>query len=221
MKLKAVFLLLSWLTLLFSFEPFLNLKIGFERRIVSEGREEVIRGVIYYFEGRKLVEVSFPLHQIMYLQKKRLLIYYPEREKAFEIISPLGASLPFFDLFLLPSNKGFFKDKGFIVSEKKRGYVKYSVPSGMDSVVDEVELFLDELNRLRKLVEKKDGYPGMVAEFSNFVEFMGFPYPLKITIKGKKKEEIKFSNPEFNVRLPEWVKNFQIPPGTEIERIKF
>lgn len=212
---------LLWLIPLFTFEPFFNLRVNFERRVFFKNRTEVTKGVIYYFEGRKFVEVNFPVHQIMFLEKNLLTIYYPEQKKAFEIISPAGSSLPFFDMFLLPSKRGFFKEKGFMEVEKRDDYVKYSAPPGMSTIIDEVELFFDAKGRLKRLIEKRKKEVRMKAEFSGYVEFMGFPYPIKIIIDGKKRENISFSELKFNVELPDMVENFRLPPDTDIRRIKF
>lgn len=220
LRLKFLSLFL-WLLLLFAFEPFFNLKVNFERRVFLKDKIEITKGYIYYFEGRKFVEVNFPLHQIMLLEKNLLTIYYPERKKAFEIISPAGSSLPFFDMFLIPSKRGFFKELGFVEQEKRNDYVRYSAPSGMNSVIDEVELFFDRKGRLKRLIEKMKRKVRMKAEFSGFVEFMGFSYPTKIIIDGEKRESVSFSGLKFNLELPDMVKNFRLPPDTEIRRIKF
>ena len=219
---KRIFKSLSLLFLsafLASFEPFVTLKIDFQRE-VSGQKKEIIQGTIFYFQGKKLIKVNSPVHQIMFVKENSLVVYYPEEKQAFIFESARATSLPFFELFLLPSKKGYFLKKGFEIKDKNSFHILYRTPPSINSVIDEVEIFLDKKGRITKLVEKKESKITMEARFSNYVEFMGFSYPLKISVRARKTEKVFFSNPEFNLEIPEWVKNFKVPEGTKVKRVK-
>ncbi len=179
---------------------------------------ERIGGTVYFSPPRLIIEVKSPVHQIVKFSEKRLLLYYPERNQAFEIISATVNAPPFWELFLLPSQKGYFLGKGFRLSEDKGSFRKYLPPPSIKSV-DYLRVFYDKKNRPFKILSYKGKKLVRTVVYQDFKEYWGFPFPSKIFISfSKGKEEVYFSHFVFNGKFPQWVENFSLPKGVRIKR---
>ena len=205
----------------------------FARESSSGVKGEILRGRVSFeaSAGRLLVEVSGPVHQWMVLQGKETLLYYPEQQQAFRMISKTDTSMPFFKVIWSCFKEDFdLARQGFKMARyEKKGTTLLSIwtpPANLSKLVGEATLEYDG-NKLMR-VEHKTAHGNMLsrAVFRQHTVFGGYAFPLEVAIsygskQGVTDERVVYSNPRFNTPLPAVVRDFKIPAGIKVQDIEW
>lgn len=209
-----------------------TISVEFTSIVNSNNIIEEIKGSIYYYTTKTTLEVTYPIYQWMILKGKKILIYYPDEEKAIEITSQSPASLPFFQSFVGVVKEDYgLSDFGYTL---KRNEVKgdtlfayWDPPEKVKKVLGQFILGFTEDKIVYTESRDADGKALLKVIHQNHIKYGATYFPLKIIIiqyinkDYTKIEEVIYKNPIFDKLLPEKVVNFKIPSHIKIEKIEW
>ena len=214
--------------------PFETMDVRFERELINEPNEkDVSKGIVFYrqSDARLVVEVYYPINQIIVISGKNFLLYYPDQKSAVEIESSIPLSLPFVATMIAPYRPNYgLSDMGFQLDKsERRGDTLVSTWNSPTKAKDIVGNFkLIEFKRRIIYAEsfKPDGQIATTASFTNYkrVGFVNVALDVVSTVfkqKGNEIEKLHFIEPHFNEPIPDSIINFTLPTGTPIKRVKW
>lgn len=237
-KPKALFtiMLLSWLILLLSTRvsgmDLLTFTARFEKTTFESETIEAVKGAIFYQKGGRLtLEVNFPLNQIMLIDGKSMLIYYPDENKGFRIESRFPFSLPLIGPVLLSLNHPSELSKlGFklLKYEEDSGklYTYWEPPKGRKKELGLLILGVEGEKLFYTETQGSDGRPLLRTWYHKHIEYKGRFIPVDFStereINGRGvREHIVFSDVKLNSPIPERVLNFRIPEAAKVKEIRW
>ncbi len=196
------------------------------RRTQRTTTTEVAKGNLYSLKGQVLLfEVSSPVHQLMWIKKDTLDIYYPEEKKLFRIISrdtlPTSNStvpqLFNFDFEHQLHAAGFKVTK----SENKEDtlllhWKKQNLPEIITGSIGENFVLYRTSGRGWNLEVKLWDYRS--------IDGKRYPHFMRSTVtKGRftKTEELRLAHIETNQPLPRHLVDFKVPSDAEIKIVEW
>mgnify|MGYP000064708253 FL=1 len=210
-----------------------TLQVSFRRTYVREGRVERVCGVIYHCAEpeRTVVKVEEPLEQWMVLEEGKLEIFYPQDRRAFRITGRTSGSLPFLEAFLMPLKDDYgLEGSGYSLS-------------GHDVEGDTLITYWDPPEKLRKTLGKfilaykgdkliktelRDPGGRTLARsiYCDHVPYSGAFLPTRIsTVRFSPSdttyEDLIYTEPKFDLPLPEEVLDFRIPEDVDVEEVRW
>lgn len=209
-----------------------TLIVKFKRQYREKNVVEIVKGDIYYQAPTNLIlKVTDPIHQWMIFEGNEMIIYYPDENRGFQIISQNPISLPFFQVFVGVAREDYgLTDVGYVFSNhEKRGDTLLSYWNPPKSLSKRLGKFI-LMHISNKLVytelKKADGIILSKSFYSDHINYGATYFPLKIsTIQYTKTdstvEKIAYSNPQFNIPLPREVVNFKIPLDAEMKKVEW
>lgn len=209
-----------------------SLIVEFNRTTHRGSKEEIVKGTIYYqTPDLILVQVNDPLNQWMKFEGETLVIYYPDEQKGFRILSQYPFTLPFFQTFVGMVKEGFgLADIGYTLNRNEtRGETLVTVwapPEKTKNVLGNIIVgmvedriaFTEMLNAKGKKIAR--------ATYADCFSYNGHFFPLTVSstqwlAKETTSEEISYREPQFDVELPEEVTGFQIPDSVAVKEVKW
>ncbi len=208
-----------------------TLCVDFSKYSTRNAHVDTVRGILFFFQGRTVLQVSYPLRQWMEWQGQSLLIYYPQDNKAIRFMADMPWQLPFFQPFL--SGEPFFNHLekiGFSLQrtdEVGDTLISYWAPKNPQKIhkgtfvlkMDQHRLYATDFHdKKRKLWYR--------TRYDHFFVYGKTHIPLKMyscyqSNDERREELILFANPVINQMIPPEVMNFSLPEGTKIEEIKW
>ncbi len=226
--------ILSLLNLILVFSLSLNtLSVVFERTISESNKKEVTRGSIYYHaKSRTIMEIDFPIHQILIFTKNDLQIYYPEKKKAIILKSKSSFPVPFLYNFLGVLKKDFgLSNIGYSLTkheiENNILYTYWVLSSKGKKNKKNYYFTLGTKKNMIVFTESKNskGRLSSKTEFKKHIQFNNYYFPTEILSEyyhktSTSKERVIFKNIKFNGEIPDIILNFQIPSDSKVEEIR-
>lgn len=209
-----------------------SIQIDFEKYFEDKNVKELIRGTVYYQASENLViSVREPVNQWMISEENKLIIYYPEKKQAFQFTTQTPASFPFFQAFLGAIKEDYgLTDMGYSLAEHEINgdtlITGWNPPKNASNELGDFTLTYVSNKITYAELRKADGSIISKSFYKNHFKYGVNYFPLEIsTIRyadaDSSFEKITYSNPQFNINLPEIVVNFELPPDTEIEEIRW
>ena len=201
----------------------------FERTTFEGKIVEIARGTLFYQKGGKVtLEVTFPLNQIMVIDDKLMLIYYPDENKGFRIESTIPFSLPFLNAVLAPFKPlwGLSKLGLKLLRYEKEGgklYTYWGSPKRSDRLL---VLVMDGEKLIYTETQLADGRPILRTWYHRHIKYKGRFIPVDLStekvINGKSiREHIVFREMKFDSPIPQHILNFRIPATAEVKEVKW
>jgi outer membrane lipoprotein-sorting protein len=211
---------------------FNTLSLNFERQVIENNSNEITKGTIYYESDKNtIIDVNYPLHQIMIISKNIMIIYYPEQKKAFRFITknPLP---PIFVHSILMSLKDDFglTEMDFKLSDNEIRndtlYTYWDPPEIAKKILGKYIIGIE--NDKLVYVEIKNSKNKVIAKsyYSNHIPIGEKFIALKIYSESFNnsqifKEYISYSDVKFNIKFPDYISNFKIPEEISIKDIEW
>jgi outer membrane lipoprotein-sorting protein len=209
-----------------------TLTIDFIRSETEKTGEEIVKGKIYYQSPKRIIlKATEPISQWMIFKDDTMLIYYPNEQKAFRFISKNPFSLPFFQALLGFTEEDYeFSKAGFKLARhelKQDTLLSYwDPPEKLRKILGNTIIGL--VNDKLVVIEIHDAKDKILTKttYSNHFRYGKNFLPLEITSVTYQKnsnivEKVVYTNPQFNVPLPQDVVNFKIPANAEIKEIEW
>lgn len=205
---------------------------GHFERIFDDGQSvDSINGEFYYFDHSKIFfDIKYPLHQIMIIDNKITIIFYPSSRKAFRLESANPIVLPLIPglIAAIKSDYGL-SDIGFkLLNQEIKGdtiITFWSHPELKEKIGNyEIAEVNDHL--VYSIYEAPDGLASNKTNFSKFISAKGFDFPTKIEseIYSRERyalEKVTLDDVEVNETIPAKISNFKIPESVQIEEKKW
>ncbi len=202
--------------------------------VKTSKESNVSEGKLFYFDQGLFLEITSPLHQIMFFSGKQLTIYYPESNKAFIINSKFPQMLPLFSIFLmiLEDDMGLSK-LGFVVSKvvkKKDGKYFYFIPVKKLQKLIQYYIVKVSNNGNISYIKVTNRKKKVISETFIFGYKLINNLKLPNMIKTKKYDDKKnlistetmvMSDIISDGLIPIKIKNFKIPDDAEIKEIEW
>jgi outer membrane lipoprotein-sorting protein len=209
-----------------------TLVVDFEKSRIEGCREETAAGTIYYdASGNLTIATHSPLDQIMVLSGNELLIYYPEEKKAQRLAQTTLFPFPFFQSFLGVVKEDYgLTELGYrLISHETRGDTLVTLWQPVKQVRQKLgDLTLSHFKTRIVSVEMYavDGSLSSRAKYEDHVKYGLWYFPLRIATERYGKtdtvyESVRYSNPQFDIPLPDSVINFNMPPGIDIQELSW
>lgn len=177
-----------------------------------------------------MVEVTYPLHQLMHIEANITIIYYPELSKAFRLESANPVILPLV-LGLLAAIRPDYglSDLGFKLSRQEmRGdtvTALWTHPKARNKIG---EYRIAEMND--RLVytryESPDTRNHVKTNFTDYVNVSGIFFPTKISSEilnpaGHSLEKVIIEDLKVNPKIPNHIIKFKLPNDVSVEKKKW
>ena len=209
-----------------------TLAIEFRHEYSEGGSIEAVKGTVYYLAPTKVIlKVTSPINQWMVLKGKEMTIYYPDENMGFYIVSQSPISLPFFEAFIGAIKEDYgLTDIGYTLSNHEiRGdtlFTYWSPPKKLSKVLRKLTLVHISNKLTYTELKGTDGTIISKSFYSDHIRYGAIYFPLKITTIRYIKtdsiiEKVVYSNPQFNISLPQEITNFKIPLDAEVKEIKW
>lgn len=202
-------------------------------RAITEGRTaEVVKGKLFYQEPKRIViKVTDPINQWMVLEDNKMLIYYPNEQKAFRFSSKPPFSLPIFQAFvgsikndLGLSGAGFKLVRHEVIGDTLLTY--WAPPDKIKKIMGNTTV--GQIKDVFSFIEVHNAKGEKLAKttFNNHLKYNDTYFPMEITsISYQEKdsiiEKVTYSNPQFNVPLPQNITNFTLPTNVKIKEVEW
>jgi len=205
--------------------------LDFERKVIENNTTEVTKGIIYFQKSKNtIIDVTYPLHQIMIIQNNELIFYYPEQKKAVKIISknPIPPIFIFGILLSMQEDYGLSKLGYKLIGNSVKNdtlFTYWSPPKNIEKVAG--KQVLGTIKDRIVYVETRNPKEEIVSKvlYSNFKVVGESQIALSVYSEVYNeskviKEYISYSNVKWNEKLPNWVEIFKIPESIEMKIIK-
>ncbi len=212
---------------------FQTISMDFQRITNETGKpQESVSGHLYFQQPFWMyVDVTSPVHQIMLNQKRQLLIYYPESQKAFRIRTKKD-NPPIFVQGLLASlseDYGLEKMGYKLTGHKIRGdtlVTTWSPPPDKAKVLGAFVLKIVENRLVLAQTQTANGQTKTVSRYLNYAKIGRFWLPLKIVTETgdawhQKKEILIYKNIRLNNPIPDSLLQFSIPEGVTVKDVQW
>lgn len=203
-----------------------GLSIDFRKESSTGGEKEVVLGTVHHVPpDLTMISVDFPLVQKVLVDSSSMTIYYPEEGTAIRLPVSGPFTLLFLQAFIGISDADFdLAQLGFDLSRTEIRsdslLTWWTPPTTLSSAIGEAFTAFcgDRLAEVR--FNDADGEPLQRSRFGEYTMHEGRAYPLSIemtTFSGEPKtEHFKFSNPTFDIDMPDSLVSLRLPPGVEI-----
>ena len=212
-----------------------TLSLAFTRELTENGKTENIAGTLHYDvkAARVVVEVAKPVKQIMVVKDNILELYYPVEKQAFRFISEGRVPLPFVESIIQTTQAeygltaiGYTLDKHDVVEEVL--YTYWKPPEKAKDTLGSVILGMHNDRLISAEIKNPEGYIIGRSRYENHSK-IGINYiPMTVTsstYNAKSEviqhEQIVYSNPEVNTKVPNPMLNFTIPESVEVKESKW
>ncbi|RLF38764.1 MAG: hypothetical protein DRN12_07920 [Thermoplasmata archaeon] len=206
--------------------------VDFHRTVFEMNRADLTSGRIYKLpDGLIHIEVNQPLKQIMRLKGNEMLIYYPDRGKAFRIISGSPFLLPFVNAITISvypqrqlDREGFKLERYDRQGDKM--YTYWIPPKKARKQIGSLVLCMKSGRVIYTETRSPKGDIISRSWFSNYVDLSGYPVPTKLVSEVRSngkltREEVLFEKPIFNPSIPNRILNFSIPASVKVKEVKW
>lgn len=233
MKRAIAMILLGVLIPLVSFAQSLGpLSVAFLREYTQGSAKERVWGTIYCQPPNKLIlQVTYPLEQWMVFEKTVTTIYYPASRQAFRIISRFGSYPPFVQAFIGVAERDYgLSSLGYRVRDYNIQadtlISHWRPPKGLSLFLGETILKIKDDKIVYTESRTVRGETLRKSTHKKHVGYQGTYFPMEILTTEYSRadstfEKVVFSDPEFDLPLPEEVLNFHIPTGVEVKEVKW
>ena len=208
-----------------------TISLEFTRSTKNRTQVDTASGEIYYDGHKTILRISKPISQWMVLEGNKMLLYYPEEQRALEFISQNPARLPFFQGFVGAMQEDFgLSELGFKLEKSSVHedtlFVYWSPPKNTQKYIGPTILALKDNKIVYAKIKDNGGETITMTSFRNHFKHGGTYFPLHVTSVQHTEsdtiiEEIIYSNPVFDEPIPEYVANFKIPANIKIEKISW
>lgn len=210
-----------------------SLVVGFTRTITKENTIDVVKGNLY-FRGPTwiIIKVIEPINQWLVYKDSIMHIYYPDERKAFRFNYKTSFSLPFYQTFILAgiedefglSKAGFKLVRHDIKADTLLSY--WESPKNLKKMLDIVIIGLIKDKLVKIEILDKKGKKKAKTTYNNYFYYNKYVLPLEINSIVYHKndsvvEKVIYTNPQFDVALPQEIVNFEIPNDVKIKEIEW
>ena len=194
--------------------------------IENNTNADTIRGDFHFSAPSRLfLEVTYPLHQIMLIEKNITLIFYPEKSKAFRFESVNPVKLPLVTGLIATARPDFgMKDYGLQLMEQKvigdTIFSYWSHPQVRDRIGDYTIAEVDE-HLVYSFYSSPDKSHFSKTLFEEHQYTFGFNLPTIIRSEIRVNhvdalEIVYLADLQINKPLPDGIINFQLPNGINV-----
>lgn len=206
--------------------------LSFVRRVSQQdGSVEVVKGNAYYTSPHKIyIEVESPITQIMVVNDKTLIIYYPDKEQAFRIKSKTPMDIPILQPLLLSMKDDHgLTGLGYTLRRHERKgnklYSYWKPPKELEKKLDDFVLVTEDDVIIHAETKAKSGDFIARSYYSQHARYGNMRYPcsiktILITDGKSTEEEIQYIDVKFNVALPNKAVNFELPEKVKIKEVE-
>ncbi|TES92057.1 MAG: hypothetical protein E3J87_06280 [Candidatus Cloacimonadota bacterium] len=209
-----------------------SIQIDFEKHSREKDRQEIIKGTVYFqASGKIVVFVREPVNQWMIYRKDELIIYYPVEKRGFCFTTRFPPYPSFFQAFLGAVKEDYgLTDIGYTLSNHEINAdtltTWWNPPKRLSKQLGNFILVYVSNKITYAESRKSDGSISSKSFYDNHITHGVNYFPLKIsTVRyaeaDSSLENIFYNNPQFNINLPDIVKNFKLPSDAEIKKIKW
>ncbi len=197
-------------------------RASFHRVYQENLNREEAHGTLYVRPGERFVlEITRPVHQILTFRAETLLLYYPEDSVAFKIKSstrflPLGTQAVNFDDQRL-------RDLGFVfLNRRRQGDTLWTFWAHPEQKVRAtVRKVKGQLSKLEMRDDQNHLLMSLVArEYQQLGDRWAVPRwvkTLEALPDGFSEEIIRLDSLRLTSRVPDWVREFRVPPGIPVK----
>lgn len=209
-----------------------TLSLKFERKVVQGSSTEVAKGIAYYQSPQRVfIEVRDPIRQIMVINGKVMLIYYPVEKKAFRIKAKCSIPMPFIQT-VLSAMKGDYglTEMGYTLAKHEaKGDMLYTYWAPPPSLKKRLgEFVLGTTNGLLAYAEARNpnGRAAVKSFYKKHTKLAGKYFPLEVHSEVyagsyRIEEYVIYSDVEFNISLPDRVVNFELPDSISVKEVEW
>jgi len=211
--------------------PFKTITVGFTREIRHKNLIEIVKGNMYYeFAGKLMLKINDPVKQWMIFNddKEDLIVYYPDKKKAFKIKSENPISVPLFQSFIVFISEDFgLSEVGYkMTSHEFKGDTLFShwlPPDKMSNVLGTFTLGVYNKKTVFTELKNPDETIIMKSRYGDHILWNGGNLPSKVfTIRYADGdsiiEKIEYSNPQFDIPISE---EFNLPSDISVKEIEW
>jgi hypothetical protein len=223
--------LLGLLVAVSSTHAFTTISVDFMRTIEDANKSETVRGVLYHDSDKTTIRVTYPLDQWMILEGNRILIYYPDDERAFDIKTGTPVNMPFFKALESAMKADYgLSEAGFeLENHEVRGDTLLSYwkpPKKARDQFGRIVLALEDDRIVSTDIQDPKGRTLVRTTYESHLLRDGVHLPLQTTsvsYSGTRQtvERIVYSNPRFDEPLPQEVLEFRVPETVEVNEVEW
>jgi len=206
-----------------------GLSIGFRKESSTAGEKEVVLGTVHHVPpDLTMITVDFPLTQKVLVDSSSMTIYYPEERTAIRLPASGPFTLMFLQAFVGISDADF--DLAHLGFDLSRTEVRsdslltwWTPPTTLSSAIGGAFTGFCKDRLVEVRFSDTNGELLQRTCFGEYTMHEGRTYPLSIkmtTFLGEPKtEHFEFSNPAFNIDMPDSLISLRLPPDIEIRDI--
>ena len=204
-----------------------SIEVDFLRIFESSTAADTAGGTIYYQKPDGLtVKVTNPLNQWMIFKGSQLDIYYPDDKMAYRIFSQYPSSLPFFQAFVGVVREDYgLTEMGYEMSSYTSSgdtlATLWNPPAMSNKILGPYRLNFVADKIIYAEISDAEGNITARSFYSDHLKSGSAWFPLTIkTVRYVESdstvETVSYSNPKFNLKLPQEITDFHIPENTNI-----
>ena len=206
-----------------------GLSMDFRKESSAAGDKDVVLGTVHHVPpDLTMISVDFPLVQKILVDSSSMTIYYPEEGTAIRLPASGPFTLRFLQAFVGISDADF--DLAHLGFDLSRTEVRsdslltwWTPPAALSSAIGGAFTVFCNDHLAEVSLNATNGELLQRTCFGEYTMHEGRTYPLSIemtTFVGEPKtEHFKFSNPMFNIDMPDSLVSLRLPPGIEIRNI--
>ena len=215
--------------------PLKILSLDFTRELTEGDKKETTTGTLHYDvkQARVVIEVTEPLKQIMVVQDKVLVIYYPVEKQAFRFIAKGRIPLPFVESIIQSTQAehgltavGYSLDRHEIADDVL--YTYWTPPKKVKDKLGTVILGSRDGKLISAEAKTSDGKLNAKSFYRKHTKLGDSHIPMEITssLYGPKsevleRERVVYSNPQLNPQPPVPILQFEIPKSVKVKEIEW
>ena len=206
-----------------------GLSVDFRKESWTSGEKEIVLGTVHHVPPHlTMISVNFPLVQKVLVDSSSMTIYYPEEGVAIRLPASGPLTLLFLQAFVGISDADF--DLARLGFDLSRTEIRsdslltwWTPPITLSSTIGGAftAFCKDRLAEVR--FSDTNGKPLQRTRFREYTLHEGRAYPLSIELitygSERKAEHFEFSNPAFDIDMPDSLVSLRLPPGVEIKDI--
>ena len=232
MRIVFLVMLLALNSVAFESQKLDTLSLKFERKTVQDDSTEIVKGIAYYKAPQRVfIQVQEPINQIMFIDQKVMLIYYPVEKKAFRIKTKGPIPMPFVQTILSVMKDDFgLTEMGYTLAKHERkGDTLYTYWDPPDKLKKNVGKFiLGTTNGVLVYAEAREpkGEVAGKSFYKKHTELAGKYFPLEIRSEihdGSKciEEHVSYSDVKLNISPPDGTVNFKLPDSVPVKEVEW
>ncbi|MCX7821266.1 MAG: hypothetical protein N2258_06285 [Brevinematales bacterium] len=233
MKKILILFFLIFVTFLLHAGEVKTAEVPFKKTVkIDQKQTEIVEGIIYFTGGENiLIKVYKPLNQLVIITKFTNIFYYPDENSGIAIIysRPVISQMKMqFDLFSRDdmglSEAGYKVEKSYKTNDMLMSL--WTPPDKYKKQLGNVELGLRKNRIVLNKMYSPDGKLLLTAEYDDFEKINDLTFPKRIkttTFQNNivREEEVIYTNPKVNIKLPQEIINFKIPENAKIKETRW